>query len=50
MTAIERDIQELKVKYSEFKGTHTADQILRVCHWAEKELMKNDKTQTTKPR
>ena len=43
MTTIERDISELKTKYREFRGTPTADQILRVCHWAEKELIKDDR-------
>ena len=42
MTTIERDILELKIKYSEFRGAPTADQILRVCHWAERELRKDD--------
>lgn len=43
MTAIERDIIELKIKYSEFRGAPTADQILRVVEFAEKELRKNEK-------
>lgn len=40
MTQIERDILELKIKYSKFKGAPTADQILRVVEYAEGKLYK----------